>query len=143
MLHGTEATSRPKRLTSEISALMETLLNTGQRLEELTDGQVDTVADRDGRTLLLRGTQEQLKKSEDTRQAAILNALPAHVALLDASGMIVSVNEAWNRSGSENVMQGLESGIGVNYLEVCEVRGRGWLLRGAPGCRGHSFGTKR
>ena len=40
------------------------LHQTGQRLEELTAGEVDTVADRDGRTFLLRRAQEQLRHSE-------------------------------------------------------------------------------
>jgi diguanylate cyclase (GGDEF)-like protein/PAS domain S-box-containing protein len=110
----------------ELSALMETLLRTGQRLEELTAGQVDTAVDRDGRTLLLRGTQEQLRHSEVARQAAILNALPAHIALLDAKGIILSVNDAWRRFGSSNVMQGPGHGVGLNYLEICDsARGDG------------------
>ena len=44
----------------EVSALIATLHATGRRLEELTAGQVDTVADRDGSTFLLRRAQEQL-----------------------------------------------------------------------------------
>ena len=47
----------------QISELIETMHQTGKRLEELTAGQVDTVADREGRTLLLRGTQEQLRRT--------------------------------------------------------------------------------
>jgi hypothetical protein len=70
----------PMDANEEVSALIETLVKTGQRLEELTAGQVDTVVDRDGRTFLLRGTQEQLRQSENARQGAILNALPAHIA---------------------------------------------------------------
>src|ERR1700722_18023570 len=107
-----------------MAALMETLLKTGQRLEELTAGQVDTVVDRDGRTFLLRGTQAQLRQSEDAKQAAVLDALPAHIALLDAKGMIISVNDAWRRFASANVIQGLGGGIGLNYLEICD-RARG------------------
>jgi len=110
----------PEDTNREMSTLMETLLRTGQRLEELTAGQVDRVVDRDGRTLLLRGTQEQLKHGEDTRQSAILNALPARIALLDAQGIIISVNDAWSRFGSANVIQGLGHGIGLNYLEICD-----------------------
>jgi hypothetical protein len=45
----------------EISALVETLLRTEQRLEDLTAGEVDTVADQAGRTFLLRRAQEQLR----------------------------------------------------------------------------------
>jgi len=109
-----------------MSALMETLLKTGQRLEEMTAGQVDTVVDRDGRTLLLRGTQEQLKKGEDARQTAILNALPAHIALLDPKGVIVSVNDVWRRFDSTNAIQCSGEEIGLNYLEICDrARGSG------------------
>ena len=76
----------PDDANEEISALIETLHETEQRLEELTAGEVDTVADRDGRTFLLRRAQEQLRHSEAAKQAAILNALPAHIALLDTQG---------------------------------------------------------
>ena len=77
----------------EISALIETLHRTEQRLEELTAGEVDTVADHDGRTLLLRRAQDHLRHHEAAKRAAILNALPAHIALLDIQGFIISVNE--------------------------------------------------
>jgi diguanylate cyclase (GGDEF)-like protein/PAS domain S-box-containing protein len=110
----------PADANEEISALIETLHQTGQRLEELTAGEVDAVVDRDGRTFLLRHAQEQLRHSEAARQAAILNALPAHIALLDTQGRIVSVNEAWRRFGSADVLQGPGYGIGVNYLEICD-----------------------
>jgi len=114
----------PGDANEEMSALMATLLKTGQRLEELTAGQVDTVVDRDGRTFLLRGTQEQLRQSENARQAAILNSLPAHIALLDTKGIIISVNDAWRRFASANVIQGSGGDIGLNYLEICD-RARG------------------
>jgi hypothetical protein len=39
----------PSGAGSEMSTLMDTLLTTGRRLEELTAGQVDTVVHRDGR----------------------------------------------------------------------------------------------
>jgi PAS domain S-box-containing protein len=112
--------------TEEVSALIATLHETGQRLEELTAGEVDTVADRDGRTFLLRRAQEQLRHIEAAKQAAILNALPAHIALLDSQGLIISVNETWRRFGSANVIQGPGHGIGLNYLEICDgARGDG------------------
>ena len=91
--------------TEEVSALIETLHETGQRLEELTAGEVDTVTNRDGRTILLRRAQDQLRHNEAAKQAAILNALPAHIALLDSQGLIISVNEAWRRFGRANALQ--------------------------------------
>ncbi|OYY95777.1 MAG: hypothetical protein B7Y41_00320 [Hydrogenophilales bacterium 28-61-23] len=108
----------------EIAALIETLHLTGQRLEELTAGEVDGVADAEGRTFLLRHIQEQLRHIEAAKQAAILNALPAHIALLDTQGGIVSVNEAWRQFASANALQGPEYAIGVNYLDICgQARG--------------------
>ncbi len=53
-------------------------------------------------------------------QKAILNALPAHIALVDAQGVIVSVNEAWRRFAAANVLQGPEFCVGQNYLAVCD-----------------------
>jgi diguanylate cyclase (GGDEF)-like protein/PAS domain S-box-containing protein len=121
----------PKDADEEVSALIETLVKTGERLEELTAGQVDTVVDRDGRTFLLRGTQEQLKQNEDARQAAILNALPVHIALLDSKGVTISVNDAWRQFASVNVMQGRDYGVGLNYLDISNIA-RGVGLSEAP-----------
>ena len=105
--------------TDEVSALIETLHQAGRRLEELTAGEVDAVADRDGRTFLLPSAQEQLRHIEAEKQAALLNALPAHIAMLDHEGIIVSVNSAWGQFAGEDVLQGSEHGVGVNYLHFC------------------------
>ncbi|MDP3513618.1 MAG: EAL domain-containing protein [Sulfuritalea sp.] len=104
----------------EISALIATLHATGQRLEELTAGEVDGVTDSEGRTFLLRHVQEKLRHSEAAKQAAILNALPAHIALLDAQGIIISVNDAWRQFAATNALQGPQFGIGVDYLALCD-----------------------
>ncbi|HUX26613.1 MAG TPA: EAL domain-containing protein [Burkholderiales bacterium] len=110
----------PPNANEEITALIETLHQTGQRLEELTAGEVDAVADRDGRPFMLRHAQEQLRVSEAAKQAAILDALPANIALLDTQGRIISVNKAWQRFADANGIQAAEYGIGLNYLEICE-----------------------
>ncbi len=110
----------PGDADEEISALIEALVETDQRLEDLTAGKVDAVADRDGRTLLLRRAQEHMRHSEAAKQAAILNALSAHIALLDTQGRIVSVNEAWRRFAGANAIQGAGYGIGLDYLEICD-----------------------
>src|SRR5205814_2057218 len=64
---------------SDVALLIERLLETGQRLEELTGGEVDSVVDRDGRTFLLGRAQQQLREIQSAKQSAILNALPAHI----------------------------------------------------------------
>ncbi len=50
----------------------------------------------------------------------VLNALTAHIAVLDARGSIVAVNDAWKRFSHQNGGDGEEQYIGANYLAVCE-----------------------
>jgi hypothetical protein len=84
------------------------------------------VVDGDGRMFLLRRAQEQLRHSEADKQAAILNALPAHIALLDAGGRIIAVNETWRNFGRASVVHGPGYEIGFNYLKMCgSARGKG------------------
>ncbi|MDB6037007.1 MAG: Blue-light-activated protein, partial [Verrucomicrobiales bacterium] len=108
----------------EILSLVETLVKTERRLEEITLGQVDCVVGRDGRPFQLGRAQEQLRYNEAAKQASILNALSAHIALLDFEGVIISVNEAWRRFAEANVHHAPGHGLGVNYLDVCD-RARG------------------
>jgi diguanylate cyclase (GGDEF)-like protein/PAS domain S-box-containing protein len=116
----------PRDANEEAFAMIEVLHETEQRLQELTASEVNVVVDRRDRKFLLRRPQEQSLHIEAAEQAAILNALPAHIALLDTQGRIISVNEAWRRFGSANAIQGPGCGIGVNYLEVCDAaRGDG------------------
>ncbi len=61
---------------------------------------------------------ESLKRS-DQLNAAILNVLPANIALLDAEGVILSVNDAWRRFASDNGLQAADF-EGKNYLELCD-----------------------
>ena len=112
----------------EISELIRTLRETDQRLDELTAGQIDTVADGDGRSFLLHHTQDELRYSDAARQAAILNALPAHVILLDTKGIIISANDAWRQLTCCNALLDSKYGIGLDYLAVCrDARGDGAL----------------
>jgi PAS domain S-box-containing protein len=118
--------------------LIETLHRTERRLADLTAGEVDTVADGEGRTLLLRRSQEHLRYTEAAKQAAILDALPAHIAVLDAQGVILSVNETWRRFASANAMQEQGQGVGLNYLEVCDRT----VGQDAPGARAVASGIR-
>jgi diguanylate cyclase (GGDEF)-like protein/PAS domain S-box-containing protein len=110
----------------EVFALIELLHEIEQRLEEMTASKVDAMVDRHGQPFFLRRHQEQLLHIAAANQAVILDALPAHIALIDARGRIVSVNEAWRRFGSEHATQGSGCQIGLDYLEVCDgARGEG------------------
>ncbi|WP_169977280.1 sensor histidine kinase [Tautonia rosea] len=50
---------------------------------------------------------------------SVLDALPAHVCLLDAEGTIVAINRRWEQFARENDGDLQRCGLGVNYLEVC------------------------
>jgi PAS domain S-box-containing protein len=104
----------------EIPALIETLHLTERRLEELTRGEVDTVVSASGHPFLLRHAEEQLRHGASARQSAILNALPAHIALVDTHGVIISINEAWRRFDQSNAIQGPGPRVGLNYLDICD-----------------------
>jgi diguanylate cyclase (GGDEF)-like protein/PAS domain S-box-containing protein len=123
----TSTASPPSEDSSEeILVLIRTLRQTDQRLDELTAGQIDTVADRDGRSFLLHHAQNELRYADAARQAAILNALPAHIILLDTKGLIVSVNEAWLQLTCRNALIDPHYEIGFDYLSVCsDARGGG------------------
>ena len=60
------------------------------------------------------------RKQIEERQAAILDALPAHICLLDKAGKILEVNNEWKQFALENGYDGNNFGIGGNYLEICE-----------------------
>jgi PAS domain-containing protein len=63
--------------------------------------------------------ERQLGASERLRQA-VLDALPAEVAVLDAEGRIGAVNAPWRRFADENeAPPELCDGVGIDYLAVC------------------------
>uniref|UniRef100_A0A7C4ASZ5 PAS domain S-box protein n=1 Tax=Desulfomonile tiedjei TaxID=2358 RepID=A0A7C4ASZ5_9BACT len=51
---------------------------------------------------------------------SIIDALSAHVAVLDDQGRIILVNEAWRRFADRNGMTWDNGGVGTNYLETCK-----------------------
>lgn len=51
---------------------------------------------------------------------ATLNSLSAHVAIIDAAGVIISVNTAWRRFADQNDAMRTIYRAGTNYLESCD-----------------------
>lgn len=67
----------------------------------------------------LRQEQEEAEAAVRTGAAFIndvLNSLTAEIAVLDETGVITAVNEAWRKSAHEG---GGRDGIGENYLATC------------------------
>jgi DNA-binding CsgD family transcriptional regulator len=48
-----------------------------------------------------------------------LKSLPVSVAILNASGIIVAVNDTWQQFGRKNGLRVPSSAVGSNYLEYC------------------------
>jgi PAS domain S-box-containing protein len=62
---------------------------------------------------------KELAKSEAFNRG-VINALSAHIAVIDVQGGIVAVNEAWERFALENGESTLvRTGVGSNYRDVC------------------------
>ena len=70
--------------------------------------------------------EEQLQRAYAEKQAlaermsAILNTLPANIALVDKDGSIIEVNDAW-RSFTADGFKGKDYMVGQNYIRVSET----------------------
>ncbi|MES2734014.1 MAG: PAS domain S-box protein, partial [Bacteroidota bacterium] len=54
-------------------------------------------------------------------QSAILDALPAPIALVNAKGIIMTVNGAWKAFAKQNEFQHPSCGVGEDYLRICDT----------------------
>lgn len=110
----------PANRDARIAELLQIRDAAEQELQELMGEQFDTIITNRSAPGMLQENQRGMATTQD----GILNALPAHIALLDAQGNILAVNKAWRHFGSDNGLQRPDFLTGVNYLEVCE-RARG------------------
>jgi PAS domain S-box-containing protein len=125
-----------------IDAAMQNAIKTGQSYQvdlELNQaiGAVhwvvargEVVKEGGGQIITLRGTvqditprkniEEQLRESE-IFTSSILNSLSAHIAVLDANGIIITVNEAWRKFGDENGLPTCYNHeLKHSYFEQCQ-----------------------
>lgn len=81
----------------------------------------------DGRMLgILRDVSERKRSEQALRDSealyrTTLQALPAHIAVIDRRGRIQAVNEAWIEFAHENNGRGPGLSVGANYLDVCRA----------------------
>lgn len=57
----------------------------------------------------------------ETLLRTTLDALSAHIAVLDETGVIIAVNQAWRDFAAAGSYAGSHDGVGANYLAVCEA----------------------
>jgi len=83
-------------------------------------GMINRLMDQEAR---LTTAHDELKDTLRTRQA-LINSLPAYVALLDSEGNILAVNQQWRDFGDSGANTDPGASVGRNYIAVCET-GRG------------------
>ena len=74
--------------------------------------------------------EAELQQREELGRA-VLDAVPANLAVLDPEGTIVAVNQAWALHAAEAGGDVLWAGVGSGYLEVC-ARAKGPVGPDAP-----------
>ncbi len=68
-----------------------------------------------------RKQMEEKLRDSNAFKVSILNSLTSHIAVLDAQGVIVAVNNAWRQFAKENrLFESSQDMLGVNYLDVCK-----------------------
>lgn len=113
-------------LNEEISDLVSELRDIEARIGELTGDTVDTVIDRHGMPFMLSQAQHELRERAEIHQqyaelqTAIINAIPAHITLLDGEGQLIEVNQAWRDFAKKNNYPDTSFGVGQNYLKTCD-----------------------
>jgi PAS domain S-box-containing protein len=101
------------------------------RLKSLEDVrrqlEAENLVHRERLEQLVAQRTEQLRASE-TRTADLsrfnqetLDALTAHICVLAEDGRILAVNRAWQRFAAANPPHTSQSGVGANYLAVCDA----------------------
>ncbi len=112
----------PERLAELVRHLTEA----EAELQACLADQVDAIVGHDGHPLLLEKAQHRLIEQEAVQrqaaelQTAILDALPANIALLGSDGTILAVNESWRQFGRTNAATGSDFFVGRNYLAICD-----------------------
>ncbi len=92
--------------------------------------QAEVVRDKNGKVERVVGVTRDItlrKRAQDSLENArrfleqTLDALPSHVAVLDNTAKIVTVNSAWRRLADQNHFAGKNYGLGESYLDVCQA----------------------
>jgi PAS domain S-box-containing protein len=64
-------------------------------------------------------TEEELRLSK-AFNVSVLDSIAEHIAVLNAQGVIIAVNRAWQKFAQENSCQEeTQRGVGLNYFDIC------------------------
>ena len=101
----------------EVFALVRSLRELDRRLESLNVEEVNALLGPRGNSLLLHRDLQRAHPHD----SALIDSLPAHIAVLNRQGIIVSVNNGWRQFADANALGDPEYGVGRSYLAVCHA----------------------
>src|SRR5215212_1503291 len=78
--------------------------------------------------------QEEARRSEDRQRT--LDNLSAHIAIIDETGAIVTVNKAWRDFARANGVAAQNYAVGANYLRACDSAAGAYSEEAAPFAEG-------
>jgi signal transduction histidine kinase/DNA-binding response OmpR family regulator len=87
-------------------------------------------------------TEAALLHAQNFAQATV-DSLGSFIAVLDEQGTIVTVNAAWRERVEQNSFTGWDSGIGSDYLKVCDDEGAADAAQAAAGIRAVISGERK
>ena len=99
------------------------------KIIRIIHSRAEVVSDVKGKPYLMRGTIHDIterKQAEERVQEAYrfaqntIDALSAHICVLDEHGVILAVNMAWREFADDNPPAPTDYCIGMNYLDVCD-----------------------
>ncbi len=79
------------------------------------------------RDISVRTLAEAAEQTAKRFLQSTLDALSSHIAVLNESGEIIAVNQAWSKFAEENEGTPISCGVGANYLAVCDSASGAWL----------------
>jgi diguanylate cyclase (GGDEF)-like protein len=100
----------------EVVALVRSLRELDRRLETLGVDEVNALLGPPEQSLPHRGQERP-----HPHEGALIDSLPAHIAVLNRHGVIVSVNNGWRQFGDANGLGDPDYYVGRSYLAVCSA----------------------
>lgn len=108
-----------------VERVMLRLVKGGPERRAIEAGQADAILDpTSGKAFLLPEAQQWLMNRVHTRQESAVSAafdgLPIEIGVLDADGIVLSVNRAWRDASGAGECLGAGIARGGNYLAACD-----------------------
>ena len=92
-----------------------------QALQVVREDEVGQLVGGFNRLLDTLNQQQRVLQQSELFKQAVLNSVTAEIAVLDHTGVILAVNEAWERGADQRApSSGSPVVVGSNYLSVCE-----------------------